>query len=133
MAWQQGHRIGTAMGCSCCAQKESTHVTENSLFFCDLNKMNVSLFSPLVGTYFQQQNICFRTINILLIRQTGFIRKDQAKKKSQRESRIYQHGSDTWAYRSVIFSPTGFRRTAKLSLLSSPLLLSSVETREVSP
>lgn len=106
--------------------RERTHITENSLFFCDLNKINVSLFSPLIGAYFQHQSNCFRTINILLIRQTWFIRKIRQKRKV-REKTDFISIVETLGLAAVsFFYTTKFLRTAEPSLLSSHLLFSIV-------
>lgn len=61
------------------------------------------------------------TINILLIRQIGLIRK--VRQKNQRQSRIYQHSSDPWAYCSVILSTLDSEHSTAISSVITPTAL----------
>lgn len=117
--WWLGSRDITINGCgmlskSGTALRERTHI-ENRLFFCDLNKINVSLFSPLVGTCFQQQKNCFRTINILLIRQTGFITKIRQRRKVREKAEFST--IQTLGLTTVSFSPQLDSREQQSGLL----------------
>lgn len=57
-------------------ERTSSANTQNGLFFKgDLEEINVPSFSLLVLASFQPQKECVRTVNVLLIRQSGVIRK----------------------------------------------------------
>lgn len=93
-------------------QRTSPANTQNGLFFKgDLGKINVPSFSPLVSASFQPQKKCVRTVNFLLIRQSGFIRKIRQTRVS--DNKFYQHNLDSEAYCSVIFSTSGFQKKQK--------------------
>lgn len=93
-------------------QRTSSANTQNGLFFKgDLGEINVPSFSPLVSASFQPQKQCVRTVNFLLIRQSGFIRKIRQTRVS--DNKVYQHNLDSEAYRSVIFSTSGFQKKQK--------------------